>query len=154
TPGTTSLTAKPSPYSVPASAWFRTPPELLHFRKWGSPLTYHLHGSAKPEDKLSARAKKGFLIGYNGKNIYRIWDPNSDTILTSSDVKFNEQFHDGTASGSQIQGGATQNNNGIAQTGRASHMVNPSSTPVAAATMTAGTPTDTGTLPQLRFETY
>ena len=169
TPGTTSLTAKPSPYSVPASAWFGTPPELLHFRKWGSPLTYHLHGSAKPEDKLSARAKKGFLIGYNGKNIYRIWDPNSDTILTSSDVRFNEQFHDGTASGSQIQGGApTQNNNGIAQTGRASHMVNPSSRPVAAATITAGTPiaapelsadlapkapnTDTGTLPQLRFE--
>ena len=116
TPGATSLTAKPSPYSVPASAWFGTPPELLHFRKWGSPLTYHLHGSAKPEDKLSARAKKGFLIGYNGKNIYRIWDPESDTILTSSDVTFNEQFHDGTTPDPQIQGGAsTQNDRGIAE---------------------------------------
>jgi hypothetical protein len=41
-----------SPYSVPMSAWFKYPPELQHFRKFGSQVWYHLHGSAKPEDKL------------------------------------------------------------------------------------------------------
>jgi hypothetical protein len=81
-----------SPFSVPLSAWFKCPPELQHFRKFGSPVWYHLHGSAKPEDKLSASSKKGYLIGYNGNKIYRIWDPTKDTILTTSDVDIVEDF--------------------------------------------------------------
>src|ERR1700722_7618069 len=83
-----SPTQSPS-QDVPSSAWFGTPPELLHFKKWGSPVTYHLHGSAKPSTKVHSRSKNGFFIGYNGKNINRIWDPESDEVLTTSDVDFN-----------------------------------------------------------------
>jgi hypothetical protein len=86
TPGASSLTTKPSPYHVPPSAWFGTSPELQHFRKWGSPMTYHLHDSAKPNTKVDARAKNGYFIGYNGKHICRVWDPETDTILTTSVV--------------------------------------------------------------------
>jgi hypothetical protein len=81
-----------SPYSVPISAWFKCPPELRHYRKFGSPVMYHLHGSAKPEDKLSPFSQKGYLIGYNGNHIYRIWDPEKDVILTTSDVDIHEDF--------------------------------------------------------------
>jgi hypothetical protein len=146
-PGVSNLVSKQSPYNIPSAAWFGTPPELLHFRKWGSPVTYHLHGSTKPNTKFDARARNGYFIGYNGKHIYRIWDPETDTIVTTSDVDFHENFHDGSAPSTQIQGG-TPSNNGIAQTGRASHLVNPSSTPVAAATTTANT------LPELRFKSF
>jgi hypothetical protein len=53
---------------------------------------YHLHGSAKPGDKLSPFSQKGYLIGYNGHNIYRIWDPEKDVILTTSDLDILEDF--------------------------------------------------------------
>ena len=105
-------------------------PELLHFRKWGSPVTYHLHGSAKP----NARARDGYFIGYNGKHIYRVWDPETDTILTTSDVDFHEHFHDGSVQGGDPTTATPGDGENVstARLGRASHMVNPSSVPVAA----------------------
>jgi hypothetical protein len=36
----------------------------------------------------------GYLIGYNGNKIYRIWDPDKDVILTSSNVNIVEDFGD------------------------------------------------------------
>jgi hypothetical protein len=50
----------------------------------------HLHGSAKLIHKLDARAKKVHLIGYVGNHIYRVWDPNSNTVHVTSDVTFDE----------------------------------------------------------------
>jgi hypothetical protein len=167
-PGISNSIAKPSPYHVPSSAWFGTPPELLHFRKWGSPVTYHLHGSAKPDTKVHPRSRNGFFIGYNGKKIYHIWDPESDKVLTTSDVHFNEHFQDGSIqkwvsapSPGNTQTSPTQGedykNNSIpaARQGRISHMVNPSSIPVAA--NTTATPEGLATpnldnIPKLRYE--
>ena len=160
-PAASNLVSEPSPHHIPSAAWFGSPPELLHFRKWGSPVTYHLHGSAKPNTKFDPRARNGYFIGYNGKHIYRVWDPETDTILTTSDVDFHEHFHDGS-----VQGGDTTmetpgdgENVSTARLGRVSHMVNPSSVPVAANANVmngATSPVDKSpnNLPQLRFEAF
>ena len=41
--------------------------------------------------KLDARADIGYLVGYDLRNIWRIWRPNDHAILRARDVKFNEQ---------------------------------------------------------------
>jgi hypothetical protein len=52
----------------------------------------HLHGSAKPIHKLDARAKKVHLISYIGNHIYRVWDPDSNTVHVTSNVTFNKHI--------------------------------------------------------------
>jgi len=99
-PGASNLVSKPSLHHIPSMICGMVP-ELLHFRKWGSPVTYHLHGSAKPNTKFDARARDGYFIGYNGKHIYRVWDPETDTILTSTfmNISMTEAFQGGSHHG-------------------------------------------------------
>jgi hypothetical protein len=52
----------------------------------------HLHGSAKPIHKLDACVKKVHLVGYVGNHIYRVWDPDSNTVHVTSDVIFNKHI--------------------------------------------------------------
>ena len=40
--------------------------------------------------KLDAKALNGFLVGYESKNIYRIWVPNKKRVVSVRDVIFNE----------------------------------------------------------------
>ncbi|GFF99301.1 hypothetical protein IFM53868_10218 [Aspergillus udagawae] len=81
---------QPSQYNTPYSAWANSPQDLSHIKKFGSVGWMHLHGSAKPIHKLDARAKKVHLIGYVGNHIYRVWNPNSNTVHVTSDVTFDE----------------------------------------------------------------
>ncbi|KAL1955685.1 hypothetical protein VTO42DRAFT_8230 [Malbranchea cinnamomea] len=83
---------KPSPHNIPFSAWFNAPPDILPYRKFGSKAYVHLHGNAKPIDKLSPRSKAYILIGYVGKSIYRLWDPETEKVISSKDVIIKEEF--------------------------------------------------------------
>ena len=49
TPGGTNQNPdiSPSQHIIPACAWSNAPPDTHFFYKWGSPVTYHLHGSSK-----------------------------------------------------------------------------------------------------------
>ena len=40
--------------------------------------------------KFEPRGLKGYLVGYEGENIYRIWFPNSDKVVRSTNVTFDE----------------------------------------------------------------
>jgi hypothetical protein len=52
----------------------------------------HLYDSAKPIHKLDARAKKVHLVGYISNHIYRVWDPDSNTVHVTSNIIFNEHI--------------------------------------------------------------
>jgi hypothetical protein len=89
---TLNLDIQPSQYNTPYSAWTNSPQDLAHIKKFGSIGWMHLHGSAKPIHKLDARAKKVHLVGYVGNHIYRVWDPDSNTVHVTSDVTFDEHI--------------------------------------------------------------
>ena len=40
--------------------------------------------------KLNARADIGYLVGYDSRNIWRIWRPQDNAVLRSRDVSFDE----------------------------------------------------------------
>jgi hypothetical protein len=45
--------------------------------------------------KVTPRGHIGYLVGYRASNIYRIWVPNLDQVITTRNVTFNEQlFYD------------------------------------------------------------
>jgi hypothetical protein len=74
-----------------------TPPEkpdLSHLKAYGC-KAYAMTPAAQEQTqrlwKLQPRAWVGYLIGYDSSNIYRIWNPLTDTIYQIRDVIFDEQ---------------------------------------------------------------
>ncbi|RBQ87196.1 hypothetical protein VDGD_20713 [Verticillium dahliae] len=41
--------------------------------------------------RLELRGWIGYLIGYNSTNIYRIWNPLTNKVISTRDVTFNEK---------------------------------------------------------------
>lgn len=74
-----------SPYNTPYSAFTGAPPQVFHS---GSDVYVHRHGSVKPTDKLDARGKPYKLIGFTGIRIYRVWHPESNKIISTTDIRF------------------------------------------------------------------
>ena len=76
---------------------FRTPFEALYGKK---PTRTHLKAigckafvlkyNIPKRKKLDARVDLGYLVGYNSRNIWRIWRPKDNVVLRSRDVKFDE----------------------------------------------------------------
>ncbi|RMZ79296.1 hypothetical protein DV736_g6685, partial [Chaetothyriales sp. CBS 134916] len=57
-----------------------------------------LRGADRVQQRTSARTHLGYLVGYEGRNIYRIWIPSKDTVIRTRDVIFNEsQFYNSAA---------------------------------------------------------
>jgi hypothetical protein len=77
---------------TPFEVVFRKQPDISHIRPIGSKAYYLLKGPNAPPklQKLSARAAVGYLIGYDGANKFRIWNPAKDVIIVTRDVTFNE----------------------------------------------------------------
>ena len=73
--------------------------EIKHLRVYGC-RAYPLIPSIKirKKDKLSPRARIGYLVGYDSTNIFRIWIPSKERVIRSRDVLFNEDllYKDGT----------------------------------------------------------
>ncbi|THC98807.1 hypothetical protein EYZ11_001715 [Aspergillus tanneri] len=67
---------------------------VLHFVKFGSPATLHLHGASKsagkPNTKLNPHTKNVYIVGYCGTHMYVVWDPETNTVRDTSDVSVND----------------------------------------------------------------
>jgi hypothetical protein len=44
-------------------------------------------------DKLEKRTFKGFLIGYDASNIYRVWLPTTNRVIRVRDVRFIDELY-------------------------------------------------------------
>lgn len=53
---------------------------------------YQLIKTIKKSDKMAPRALIGYLVGYEGRNQYWIWNPKTSTVVKARDVTFNEQL--------------------------------------------------------------
>ena len=70
-------------------------PDLAHLVKFGSrayPLTNAAKEGRERTHKLQERAHKGYLVGYVGTNVYRIWLPDRNEVISTRDVRFDESI--------------------------------------------------------------
>ncbi len=59
------------------------------------PLTLEVKAGRDRRSKLDPRAHIGYLVGYRGVAIYKIWIPELAEVIVTRDVTFNEgQFYD------------------------------------------------------------
>ena len=68
-------------------------PDLSHLRLIGCIAWVHIPEEARKasgDKKLGDRAKQCFLVGYEGSNQYRCYDPVSGKVIISRDVTFDE----------------------------------------------------------------
>ena len=81
--------------------WFNTykrsvKPFIRYLRAFGCVAYVHLKGTRvglkKPgkSQKMNPRAVKGYLVGYESTNIYRIWFPQRGEVRPEKNVAFNE----------------------------------------------------------------
>ncbi|PZD22095.1 hypothetical protein A1F97_11382, partial [Pyrenophora tritici-repentis] len=62
-------------------------PSMAHLSKIGA-QAYYLNTKLKRGDKMESRALIGHLVGYDSTNIFRIWLPESHTVIRTRDVVF------------------------------------------------------------------
>lgn len=74
-----------SPYEL----WFGKKPQIKHLRIIGS--TCYAHIPKQKRKKMQKKAKKCYLVGYDNDDGYRLWHRESDTIIRSRDVTFDER---------------------------------------------------------------
>lgn len=74
-----------SPYQL----WLKKKPRLKHLRVIGS--TCYAHIPAQKRRKMDKKAVKGYLVGYDGDERYRIWVKNEHRVILSRDVIFQEK---------------------------------------------------------------
>jgi hypothetical protein len=68
-------------------------PDLSHLRVLGCKV-YPLYKHIPRLQKLVERAHIGHLVGYDSRNIYRVWIPSQQKVIRTRDVIFNEdQFY-------------------------------------------------------------
>jgi hypothetical protein len=76
-------------WRTPYEAVFKIKPSISHLRIIGS-KAYVLKPNIPKLAKLHARARIGYLIGYEASNIWRIWLPASGRVIPARDVTFDE----------------------------------------------------------------
>lgn len=77
---------------TPFEIVFKKQPDVSHIRSIGCKAYYLLKGSRAPSklEKLSPRESMSYLIGYDGGNKFRIWNPIRNVIVVTRDVTFDE----------------------------------------------------------------
>jgi hypothetical protein len=65
--------------------------ELSHLRVFGCRAYPWIPNVAKG-DKMHPRAQIGYLVGYESRNIFRIWIPSKWEVIATRDVTFNESI--------------------------------------------------------------
>lgn len=73
-----------SPYEL----WIGKKPRIKHFRIIGS--TCFTHIPVQKRKKMDRKAIKGYLVGYDGDERYRIYIKEENKVILSRDVKFQE----------------------------------------------------------------
>ncbi|KAI0991208.1 hypothetical protein K3495_g16979, partial [Podosphaera aphanis] len=73
---------------TPFEILYKKQPDIGHIRPIGSKAYYLLKGNSAPPklQNLNARAAIGYLIGYDGANKFRIWNPARNIIVVTRDV--------------------------------------------------------------------
>lgn len=69
-------------------------PKQAHLRVYGCKAYVMSPEAHKKQDRLqrfNPKAWIGYLVGYNSTNIYRIWNPLKNRVITARDVMFNEK---------------------------------------------------------------
>lgn len=79
-----------SPYEL----WFGKKPRINHLRIISS--TCYVHIPKQKRRKMDKKAQKGYLVGYDGEERYRIYVAERKTVVLSRDVQFEETLHDCT----------------------------------------------------------
>jgi len=84
-----------SPYSTPAlqqrtiGEHWQEKPNLSKLRAYGC-VAYIYDDDVARGDEFQSRAKIGKLVGYEGPTIYRVWLPQSNKVVRSVSVRFDE----------------------------------------------------------------
>ena len=73
---------------TPHEAWTNEKPSLAHMRIIGCVAWVHI--PKEKRKKLDERSKKCYLIGYEGSNIFRVWNPATKRVEKTSHVDFDE----------------------------------------------------------------
>jgi hypothetical protein len=78
-------------WKTPYEMLYGNKPRLFGLRVIGS-LTYVLiPKEVRPKtDKFDPKALKGYLVGFEASNIYRVWIPATDRVVRTRDVKIDE----------------------------------------------------------------
>jgi hypothetical protein len=86
---------------TPYEIWYNVKPSVSHIRIFGSDA--YVHVPKELRNKLSAKSKKGVLMGYSASSkAYRVWHNDTRRIVESRDVLFDEELST-TQSASQTQ---------------------------------------------------
>jgi hypothetical protein len=84
---------------VPSELWSGWKPSISYLKVFGCRAYMHIP-KEKRHSKLERRAKITIMIGYaSGRKAYRLWDPDTQDIIETRDVRFDEQKFDGLKSG-------------------------------------------------------
>jgi len=75
---------------TPYEVWYGRKPDLGRLRIIGCDAWHHVPKETPGQKKLSARAIKYRLLGYEGRNQYRLWNPVARKVIVSRDVTFDE----------------------------------------------------------------
>ena len=79
--------------TTPYQRWMGQTPDLSNLRVFGSKCWFVL--PKIKVQKLDARSKEGIMIGYSQQSKgYKIWDPESSSLVVSRDVTFDENSVD------------------------------------------------------------
>ena len=65
---------------TPFKHLYRSKPRISHMKPYGC-RAYPLNYDILKLQKLQPRAHVGYLVGYNSRNIYRIWIPSKDKTI-------------------------------------------------------------------------
>lgn len=76
-------------YTTPFEAVHGVKPSVQHLRVYGC-KAYVLNKQIPHKNKMQERALIGYLIGYDSRNIFRIWQPPLQKVIRSRDVTFDE----------------------------------------------------------------
>lgn len=74
----------------PFECWLGKKPRIHHLRIVASRCFVHV--PAEKRTKMGAKAKEGFLVGYDGDERYRIYLPQQGKVVVSRDVRFLEKL--------------------------------------------------------------
>jgi len=74
----------------PHEVWLGKKPAINHLRVVGT--TCYVHVPDQKRKKLDKKSLKCVLIGYDGDDNYRVWHQDSNYVMRSRDVWFNEEI--------------------------------------------------------------
>lgn len=77
---------------TPYKLWMGKKPRIKHLRIIGS--TCYIHVPIQKRKKMDVKAIKGYLVGYDGDERYRLYVKEDHKVVLSRDVQFKEKLND------------------------------------------------------------